>query len=60
MCILVFEDIVFGIDFGEFVVIMGILGLGKIILLNIMGGFDCDYWGYVLVGLNEFVKFDEK
>lgn len=46
----VFKGVDFEIEVGEFMVIVGLLGFGKIILLNIIGGLDCFIVGYVEVG----------
>lgn len=51
VCVYVLCGIDLDIEVGEFVVIVGILGLGKFILMNIFGLLDCFSGGsYYLVG----------
>lgn len=49
----VLKDINIYINVGEFIVIMGLLGLGKSILINILGFIDWEYYGeYLFEGSN--------
>lgn len=49
----VLKDINIYINVGEFIVIMGLLGLGKSILINILGFIDREYYGeYLFEGNN--------
>lgn len=41
----ILKDIDIYIDEGEFIVIMGLFGLGKSMLINILGFIDCGYEG---------------
>ena len=45
---ILFNDLNFEIDSGEFITLIGKSGLGKSTLLNILGSFDSDYNGRVI------------
>lgn len=46
---ILFRDLNFEIETGEFVTLIGRSGLGKSTLLNILGSFDADYDGAVII-----------
>lgn len=50
--ILVICDFFLIIYLGEFVVLIGLFGVGKSMLLNIMVGFDKDFSGVIIYGDN--------
>lgn len=51
--------VIFDIFFGWFIVIMGVLGLGKLILLYCIIGFDFFILGWVWIGDIEIIYFDD-
>ena len=53
------DEIGFGIDKGEFVVIVGPSGAGKTTILNILGGMDTATSGTVYVDNVDITKFNE-
>ena len=54
------DDAGFGIEKGEFVVIVGPSGAGKTTILNILGGMDTATSGEIFVDNEDIAKFDEK
>lgn len=54
------DEIGFGIDKGEFVVVVGPSGAGKTTILNILGGMDTATSGSIYVDNAEITKFNEK
>lgn len=54
------DDVGFGIEKGEFVVIVGPSGAGKTTILNILGGMDTATSGEIFVDNETITKFDEK
>ena len=54
------DSIGFGIDKGEFVVVVGPSGAGKTTILNILGGMDTATSGSIYVDNVEITKFNEK
>ena len=54
------DQMSFGIDRGEFVVIVGPSGAGKTTLLNILGGMDTASEGRIIVDGNEINEYTEK
>ncbi len=46
---ILFKDLNFEIESGEFITLIGRSGLGKSTLLNILGSFDTDYDGNVII-----------
>ena len=53
------DEIGFGIDKGEFVVIVGPSGAGKTTILNILGGMDTATSGTIYVDNVDITKFNE-
>ncbi len=53
------DEIGFGIDKGEFVVIVGPSGAGKTTILNILGGMDTATFGTIYVDNVDITKFNE-
>ena len=53
------DEIGFGIDKGEFVVIVGPSGAGKTTILNILGGMDTTTSGTIYVDNVDITKFNE-
>lgn len=53
------DEIGFGIDKGEFVVIVGPSGAGKTTILNILGGMDTATSGMIYVDNVDITKFNE-
>ena len=53
------DEIGFGIDKGEFVVIVGPSGAGKTTILNILGGMDTASSGSIYVDNADITKYDE-
>ena len=53
------DEIGFGIDKGEFVVIVGPSGAGKTTILNILGGMDAATSGTIYVDNVDITKFNE-
>lgn len=53
------DEIGFGIDKGEFVVIVGPSGAGKTTILNILGGMDTATSGTIYVDNVDIIKFNE-
>lgn len=53
------DEIGFGIDKGEFVVIVGPSGAGKTTILNILGGMDTTTSGTIYVDNVDIAKFNE-
>lgn len=56
---MVLNGIFFEVDKGEFVGIMGLLGSGKIMLLNILSGIDRVVIGSVKINKKDIVKMDK-
>ena len=54
------DDAGFGIEKGEFVVVVGPSGAGKTTILNILGGMDTATSGEIFVDNEDIAKFDEK
>lgn len=54
------DDVGFGIEKGEFVVVVGPSGAGKTTILNILGGMDTASSGEIFVDNEDITKFDEK
>ena len=54
------DDVGFGIEKGEFVVIVGPSGAGKTTILNILGGMDTATSGEIFVDNDDITKYDEK
>ena len=54
------DSIGFGVDKGEFVVVVGPSGAGKTTILNILGGMDTATSGSIYVDNVEITKFNEK
>lgn len=54
------DDAGFGIEKGEFVVVVGPSGAGKTTILNILGGMDTASSGEIFVDNEDITKFDEK
>ena len=54
------DGIDFGIEKGEFVVIVGPSGAGKTTVLNILGGMDTATTGQVLVDGRDIAKYNQK
>lgn len=54
------DDVGFGIEKGEFVVVVGPSGAGKTTILNILGGMDTASSGEIFVDNEDIVQFDEK
>ena len=54
------DDAGFGIEKGEFVVVVGPSGAGKTTILNILGGMDTASAGEIFVDNEDISKFDEK
>ena len=54
------DDAGFGIEKGEFVVVVGPSGAGKTTILNILGGMDTATSGEIFVDNEDVAKFDEK
>ena len=54
------DDAGFGIEKGEFVVVVGPSGAGKTTILNILGGMDTATSGGIFVDNEDIAKFDEK
>lgn len=51
---LVLKGINLQFELGEFVLIFGEFGGGKLILMNIIGGLDCKFDGEVIINGNKF------
>ena len=54
------DEVGFGIEKGEFVVVVGPSGAGKTTILNILGGMDTASSGEIFVDNEDITKFDEK
>lgn len=54
------DEVGFGIEKGEFVVVVGPSGAGKTTILNILGGMDTASSGEIFVDNEDVTKFDEK
>lgn len=54
------DEVGFGIEKGEFVVVVGPSGAGKTTILNILGGMDTASSGEIFVDNADITKFDEK
>lgn len=54
------KNVSFGIEPGEFVVILGASGAGKSTILNLLGGMDTVSEGQILVEGQDIVNFSEK
>lgn len=54
------DHISFGIEKGEFVVVLGPSGAGKSTLLNLLGGMDYVTEGHILVGGNDVAEYSRK
>ena len=54
------DEVGFGIEKGEFVVVVGPSGAGKTTILNILGGMDTATSGEIFVDNEDITKFDEK
>ena len=54
------DEVGFGIEKGEFVVVVGPSGAGKTTMVNILGGMDTASSGEIFVDNEDITKFDEK
>lgn len=54
------DEVGFGIEKGEFVVVVGPSGAGKTTILNILGGMDTASSGEIFVDNEDITNFDEK
>lgn len=54
------DDAGFGVEKGEFVVVVGPSGAGKTTILNILGGMDTATSGEIFVDNADIAKYDEK
>ena len=54
------DEVGFGIEKGEFVVVVGPSGAGKTTILNILGGMDTASSGKIFVDNEDITNFDEK
>ena len=54
------DEVGFGIEKGEFVVVVGPSGAGKTTIINILGGMDTASSGEIFVDNEDITKFDEK
>lgn len=54
------DEIGFGIEKGEFVIVVGPSGAGKTTILNILGGMDTATSGNIYVDDTDITKFNEK
>lgn len=54
------DGISFGIDKGEFVVVVGPSGAGKSTVLNILGGMDTPSSGQIMVDGNDISKYNKR
>lgn len=56
----VLDDVSFEFEKGKIYIVIGFFGFGKIILFNILGGFDRVDKGKVFVDGREIINFDLK